>query len=172
MKVTKAESSAPGTGSLKSGGGKDLEKARVLKSADADTRVSDIEETSSFEEIVKNYSTTVSKYELEKLIREIDEIGKVLPKTGSLSVFARYKALIQEFLRKVIPDLYRVVEKKHRRFVENEKIYLIAEDINEKLEELADELVKKEKNNLNILSKVDDIRGLLLDIVILEGKEE
>ncbi len=33
-----------------------------------------------------------------------------------------------------------------------------------KLDELAQELVKDEKDNLNILSKIGEIRGLLLDI--------
>ncbi len=36
--------------------------------------------------------------------------------------------------------------------------------VDEKLDELAQELVKDEKDNLNILSKIGEIRGLLLDI--------
>lgn len=44
------------------------------------------------------------------------------------------------------------------------RVYGIVRLVDEKLDELAQELVKDEKDNLNILSKIGEIRGLLLDI--------
>lgn len=43
-------------------------------------------------------------------------------------------------------------------------MYGIVRLVDAKLDELAQELVKDEKDNLNILSKIGEIRGLLLDI--------
>jgi len=36
--------------------------------------------------------------------------------------------------------------------------------VDKNLDELAEELVKDEKDHINILNKVDEIRGLLIDI--------
>ena len=44
------------------------------------------------------------------------------------------------------------------------RVYGIVRLVDAKLDELAQELVKDEKDNLNILSKIGEIRGLLLDI--------
>ena len=46
------------------------------------------------------------------------------------------------------------------------RVYGIVRLVDEKLDELAQELMKDEKDNLSILSKVDEIRGLLLDLFI------
>ena len=44
-------------------------------------------------------------------------------------------------------------------------MYGIVKLIDENLDELAEELLKDEKDNLLILNKVDEIRGLLMDIL-------
>ena len=44
------------------------------------------------------------------------------------------------------------------------RVYGIVKQVNETLDELAAELLKDEKDNIAILSKIDEIRGLLLDI--------
>jgi hypothetical protein len=44
------------------------------------------------------------------------------------------------------------------------RVYGIIRLVDEKLDELAKELVSEEKDTIHILSMVDEIRGLLLDI--------
>ena len=44
------------------------------------------------------------------------------------------------------------------------RVYGIIRQVDKNLDELAEELIKDEKDNLKILGKIDDIRGLLLDI--------
>ena len=45
------------------------------------------------------------------------------------------------------------------------RVYGMIKRVNVVLDELAGELIKEEKDTLAILSKVDEIRGLLLDII-------
>ena len=42
--------------------------------------------------------------------------------------------------------------------------FYIVKLVDKNLDELAGELVKEEKNHLEIVGRIDDIRGLLLDI--------
>jgi uncharacterized protein YaaR (DUF327 family) len=44
-------------------------------------------------------------------------------------------------------------------------MYGIVNLVDKNLDALAKELIQEEKNNLNILGHVDEIRGLLLDIL-------
>ena len=45
------------------------------------------------------------------------------------------------------------------------RVYGIVKLVNQNLDELAIELIKDEKDHLEILNKIDEIRGLLLDIL-------
>ena len=45
------------------------------------------------------------------------------------------------------------------------RVYGIVRLIDQNLDELAEELLKEEKDNISILNKVGEIRGLLLDIL-------
>ena len=44
------------------------------------------------------------------------------------------------------------------------RVYGIVKLVDKNLDELAGELVKEEKNHIEIVGRIDDIRGLLLDI--------
>ena len=44
------------------------------------------------------------------------------------------------------------------------RVYGIVKQVNQALDELAEELMNEEQDHLAILSKIDEIRGLLLDI--------
>lgn len=45
------------------------------------------------------------------------------------------------------------------------RVYGMIKRVNSALDELAQELMKDEKDHLAILGKIDEIRGLLLDIL-------
>ena len=45
------------------------------------------------------------------------------------------------------------------------RVYGMIKLVDENLDQLAAELIKEEKDHLLILSKIDEIRGLLLDIL-------
>lgn len=44
------------------------------------------------------------------------------------------------------------------------RVYGIIRQVDKNLDDLAQELMKEEKDHLAILGKIDDIRGLLIDI--------
>ena len=64
-----------------------------------------------------------------------------------------------------------VVNRSHKFSRENfldrrgrHRVYGIVRLVDKNLDELAEELVKDEKDHINILNKVDEIRGLLIDV--------
>ncbi len=99
------------------------------------------------------------------LIGEISEQGKRLTKHTDVRDMKKYRELIKTFLNEVV---YRSHKFSRENFLDRRgrhRVYGIVKLIDKNLDELASELIKDEKDNLLILSKIDEIKGLLLDIV-------
>ena len=75
-----------------------------------------------------------------------------------------YRGLIKEFLNEVVSRSHAFSRENFLDRRGRHRVYGIIRLIDENLDELAQELMKDEKDNLAILSKIGEIRGLLLDI--------
>ena len=102
---------------------------------------------------------------LTLMMEEITRQGKKLYKHMDVGDMRRYRQLIKEFMNEVISRSHKF---KRENFLDKRgrhRVYGMVKLIDEKLDELAQELIKEEKDHLIILQKVDEIRGLLLDII-------
>ena len=102
---------------------------------------------------------------LSVMMQEITMQGEKLGKHMDVRDMKHYRRLIKEFM-------YDIVNRSHKFSRENfldrrgrHRVYGMIKRVNVVLDELAGELIKEEKDTLAILSKVDEIRGLLLDII-------
>ena len=112
------------------------------------------------ESFMKSYKSA-TKEELESYIKDIKKKGNKLILSKSYIDVKNYKSTIKNYLKAVVD--YTYILNKNIGFWENQ-YYSTVETINEKLESLTQELLKEEKENLDISSTVDSIQGLLLDI--------
>jgi len=115
--------------------------------------------------------TLISKIEeeglqerLNVLFQDITMQGKKISKHTDVADMKRYRALIKEFLNEVVNRSHKFSRENFLDRRGRHRVYGIIRLIDENLDELAAELMKEEKDNLSILQKVDEIRGLLLDI--------
>lgn len=104
------------------------------------------------------------KLELDKLIEQIDAVGKKFAGDQNLENLKEYKSLIKAFLDTVISKMYKVKEKFGHRSWVKQKVFIIVEKINAKLENLTNFILEKENENINLLATLDEIRGLLVDL--------
>lgn len=109
---------------------------------------------------MKSYKSE-TKEELENYIKDIKKKGNRLVATKSYSDVKNYKDTIKKYLKTVVDYTYTL--NKNISFWENE-YYSTVETINEKLEGLTQELLREEKESLDISATIDSIQGLLLDI--------
>lgn len=109
---------------------------------------------------MKSYKSA-TKEELENYIKDIKKKGNRLIVTKSYNDVKNYKDTIKKYLKTVVDYTYTL--NKNTSFWENQH-YSTVETINEKLESLTQQLLKEEKENLDISSTIDSIQGLLLDI--------
>lgn len=104
------------------------------------------------------------KEKLTNLIREIDEQGKKITEHMDIKDMKHYRSLVKDFLNEVVNRSHKFSRENFLDRRGRHRVYGIVKLVNKNLDDLATELVKDEKDNLSVLSKVGDIRGLLLDI--------
>jgi uncharacterized protein YaaR (DUF327 family) len=109
-------------------------------------------ETSNFDERVRN------------MLNKIAEQGEKLSKKMDIRDFRIYKAMISEFLDEIVNNSHKFSKKSFLDRRGRYKVYAVIKRINEELDLVAKEFLKDEKDNIQILQRLDDIRGLILDI--------
>lgn len=101
---------------------------------------------------------------LTLLMEQITMEGEKIGRRKDLRDMKHYRGLVKEFLNEVV---YRSHSFSRENFLDRRgrhRVYGIIRRVDETLDELAQELMKDEKDNLAILAKLGEIRGLLLDI--------
>ncbi len=101
---------------------------------------------------------------LTSLMEEITMQGNKLSKHRDIRDMKRYRGLVKDFLNEIVNRSHSFSRENFLDRRGRHRVYGIVRLVDEKLDELAQELVKDEKDNLSILNKIGEIRGLLLDI--------
>ena len=101
---------------------------------------------------------------LQALMEEITMQGEKLSKRRDVKDMKRYRALIKEFLNEVVTHSHSFSRENFLDRRGRHRVYGIIRLVDENLDQLAQELMKDEKDQLAILNKIGEIQGLLLDI--------
>ena len=102
---------------------------------------------------------------LSVMMQEITMQGEKLGKHMDVRDMKHYRRLIQEFMNEIVNRSHKFSRENFLDRRGRHRVYGMIKRVNVVLDELAGELMKEEKETLAILSKVDEIRGLLLDII-------
>jgi hypothetical protein len=94
----------------------------------------------------------------------IDEQGEKLSKKRTFEELVKYKNMIQEFIKEAVEQMYKVKEEYSSYGSGNHKVYTIIEKVDENLEELTELVLSKQSTQLEILDRLDEVRGMLVDI--------
>ncbi len=114
--------------------------------------------------LISNIEEQELQARLASLMEEITMQGDKLVKHRNIKDMKKYRTLVKEFLNEIVNRSHSFSRENFLDRRGRHRVYGIIRLVDAKLDELAQELVKDEKDNLNILSKIGEIRGLLLDI--------
>jgi uncharacterized protein YaaR (DUF327 family) len=101
---------------------------------------------------------------LTSMMEEITMQGEKLAKHRDVKDMKKYRGLIKDFLNEIVNRSHEFSRENFLDRKGRHRVYGIIRLVDKNLDELAQELVKDEKDNLSILEKIGEIRGLLLDI--------
>lgn len=101
---------------------------------------------------------------LNLMMEEIVMQGDKIIKCMDVKDMRRYRTLIKDFMNEIVNRSHKFSRENFLDRRGRHRVYGIVRLVDEKLDELAQELMKEEKDKIAILAKVGEIRGLLLDI--------
>jgi uncharacterized protein YaaR (DUF327 family) len=102
---------------------------------------------------------------LNGLMEEITKQGEKIGKHMDIKDMKQYRSLVKEFMNEVVNRSHEFSRENFLDRRGRHRVYGIVKLVDKNLDELAGELVKDEKDNINILGKIGEIQGLLLDIL-------
>ncbi|WP_075717561.1 YaaR family protein [Roseburia sp. 499] len=101
---------------------------------------------------------------LNGLMEDITTQGEKLAEHMDIRDMKKYRELVKDFLNEVVNRSHKFSRENFLDRRGRHRVYGIVKLVDKNLDDLASELVKDEKDHLTILSKVGEIRGLLLDV--------
>ena len=136
------------------------------------TQAAQVQHTEAVQEATGDFKFVLtSKIEDESLaerlnlmMQDITMQGERIKKKHDIRDMQRYRSLIKDFLNEVVTRSHQFSRENFLDRKGRHRVYGIIRLVDENLDELAQELLKDEKDNILILDKIGTIEGLLLDI--------
>ncbi len=118
----------------------------------------------SFQEIMQQGRDNPQYERLGQLMQKIDDQGKTLSESRTVDELRKYKQLVKEFMDDAVKLGLSLEERKGFNRRGRTKVYKIVREVDHKLLDLTDAVIKEQKKGLDILNMVGEIRGLLVNI--------
>lgn len=115
--------------------------------------------------LISNIEDQALQARLNLMMEEITMQGKKLSKHMDIRDMKKYRALIRDFMNEIVSRSHKFSRENFLDKRGRHRVYGMVKLVDKALDELALELIKDEKDHLAILNKIDEIRGMLLDIL-------
>ncbi len=103
---------------------------------------------------------------LQELLDEVDHKGRELVENRTVESLFAYKNLVKSFIEEAVDYGLKLAEKRGYGRAGRNKVLRSVENIDEKLLQLTDLVLQKETKHISILSKVGEIKGLLVNLYL------
>ena len=119
-------------------------------------------------ETTENVSGVSEIYDIEDIESVLDKVfetGEKLKQNQSLENIKNYKKIVKKFLEYIIKNTFKVEEKTSGVNILKRKKFTLVKIIDKKLESLATDVLSRQKKQFDILQKIDEINGLIVDLI-------
>lgn len=114
--------------------------------------------------LISNIEEEGLKARLNIMMEDIVSQGERIKKRMDIRDMRKYRQLVKDFMNEVVNRSHKFSRENFLDRRGRHRVYGIVKLVDSNLDELAAELIKDEKDSLTILDKIDEIKGLLLDI--------
>ena len=133
------------------------------QSVDNASKVSSGDDSFKFT-LISNIEEKDLQQKLRTMMEDINEQGEKIARHMDIKDMRRYRELVKGFLNEVVSRSHEFSRENFLDRRGRHRGYGIVKLVDKNLDDLAGELVKDEKDHIAIVSRIDDIRGLLLDV--------
>ncbi len=123
-----------------------------------------IRKSESFNEQLNKVQEDQQQQQLEKLMKDIEQQGQRLANNRTVRELKVYKELVKKFVKDAVGKTYRLKEEAGYDRRGRYKLYTMIQNVNTHLDELTKTVLEDQSDQLAVLGKLDEIRGVLMDI--------
>jgi uncharacterized protein len=120
--------------------------------------------TESFSAVIKKTQSKLQLESLNQLMTRVDAQGQKLTKQKTIENLVDYKNLVKQFIGESLSYGLQLSDKQSFSPSGGMKHHQLVEVIDQKLIELHDEVLNNEKEGIDILQMVGEIKGMLINI--------
>jgi len=119
----------------------------------------------NFSDIMQQHDEKYTSEQLAKMVQQITLQGDRLSRGMTVRELLQYKLLIRQFLEETARRGVNLRDTKGWDRRGRSKRYKLLEEIDHELLSLADELLDSEQGRIEILHKIGEIRGMLINLL-------
>ena len=98
---------------------------------------------------------------IQKMVGDIEKQGRVVARRADMAELEKYRGMITSLINETVSNGFAFKKSGGRS-----KVFAVIKKVNDKLDSMTAKVLSDEKDNLNLLDDVDDIRGLLVDMYL------
>lgn len=119
----------------------------------------------SFSDTLRQQDEKADREQLNRMLQQIQQQGERLAKSMTVRELRAYKLLVRQFLEKTVRRGVGIKETTGWDRRGRGKRYKLLDEIDRHLLEMADDMLETEEGKIELLAKVGEIRGLLINLV-------
>ncbi|MEC1585834.1 YaaR family protein [Bacillus spizizenii] len=120
--------------------------------------------TASFKTSMENQSSKLKFDQLTRLLSDIEAFGKRLTKSRNFKDLARFKGLVKRFVKEAVDSGLSHETSKSFDLYGNSRTLGLVKEIDDKLIQLTEEMMDQEKPAIDLLDRIGEIKGLLINL--------
>ncbi|NLM74549.1 MAG: YaaR family protein [Clostridiaceae bacterium] len=121
---------------------------------------------SKFNSHLEKHFSQSHEEELKRMALEIEKQGKKLSENIDIYELKVYKRMVMDFLAEAVRSFGRFTKENVLDRRGRHRVFATIKTINKELEQLTQDVLNKERDNLKIIGRIEDIRGLILDLIL------
>ncbi|WP_046178136.1 YaaR family protein [Domibacillus tundrae] len=118
----------------------------------------------SFTDVITSKRQNAALEKMTGMMKDIETQGEKLAEHRTIDDLRKYKKMVKEFMEEAVNSGLQLEEQRGFNRRGRTKVYKIVKEVDSRLTQLANDVINKEKSQLDILSKVGEIQGLLINI--------
>ena len=146
--------------------GQKATESGIVQVRGTESRGTESADNSVFRRTLTDLSKEIYEARIAEMKNDIDEQGKLLSDRVDVKEFEKYRRLIREFLDEIVSNGYTFSREDAYASRGKHRYIATVRVIDEKLDALGKEVMKEQADKIALVHKIDDIRGLLLDLMM------
>ncbi|MFC5452672.1 YaaR family protein [Paenibacillus aestuarii] len=119
----------------------------------------------NFSDIMQQQDEKVTQEQLTRMMQQISLQGDRLTRSMTVRELRQYKLLVKQFLEETARRGVHLRDTKGWDRRGRSKRYKLLEEIDQELLAMADELLESEQGRIEILQRIGEIRGMLINML-------